>query len=435
MSRGGLRAALGHGAVAFALLMLFGETLALLRAAGPLDPTAGAVLRAGALAPAFVHGVPVEVRLVDVSGPGGLFGAGFDVGFTVRVALLLATAGAGWVLFRGGRRAAEGSVARRKLLLGASVAVPYATLSAVAALVARGSDPAILLGAGFADLGQAAAWPSLWWSVAVPALLGVACGAAGASSSSGRVRETGALRAVLGGAWRMTWVLAAGGTAGVLVVVALHPDATRAFLDALGARGWAGGAAVLLVTILLLPNVGIGAAVAAMGIPIELRAGGSSCALVSLGDTPCPVGVDASPAHLPFVLVPIVATVGAGWWAARGLDGTGAIRVAGVGAATGAVFAPILVALSFMASVSYRLTGPLAGALGEGSVAVGPRPVVVLLGALPWGILGGTLGALAARGRGTGPGDGPGPNVSRVRRYAAGGGGGGPTALLSWKRR
>jgi hypothetical protein len=423
VSRGGLRAALGHGAVAFALLFLFGETLALLRAAGPLDPTAGAVLRAGALAPSFVHRVPVEVRLVDISGPGGLFGGAFEVGFTVRVALLLATAGAGWVLFRGGRVAGG---PRQGLL----VALPYTLLSAGAALLARGSDPAILLGAGFAGLGETQAWPSPLWSAALPAALAAACGAAGGLPASAE-----GLRAAAAGAWRMTWLLAAGGTAGVLVVVALHPDATRAFLDALGARGWAGGAAVLLVTILLLPNVGIGAGVAAMGVPIVLRAGGSTCAVISLGGTACgELSVDVSPAHLLFVLVPVTATVGGGWWAARRLDRTTAPRAAAVGAAAGALFAPVLVAVSFMASAAYRLTGPLAATLGEGSVTVGPRPAAALLGGLAWGIGGGAMGALAAHVRGTGPGDGPGPKVSRLRRYPAGGGGSPPT-LLSWKRK
>jgi hypothetical protein len=424
VSGGGLRAALGHGAVAFALLLLFGVSLALLRATGPLDPSGGAVLRAGALAPSFVHRVPVEVRLVDISGPGGLFGGAFEVGFTVRVALLLATAGAGWVLFRGGRVAGG---PRQGLL----VALPYTLLSAGAALLARGSDPAILLGAGFAGLGETQAWPSPLWSLVLPAALAVACGAVGGVSA--RPAE-GRLGAAAAGAWRMTWLLVAGGTAGVLVVVALHPDATRAFLDALGARGLAGGAAVLLVTILLLPNVGIGAGVAAMGVPIVLRSGGSTCALISLGGTPCgELSVDVSPAHLLFVLVPVAATVGGGWWAARRLERTTAARAAAVGAAAGALFAPVLVAVSFMASAAYRLTGPLAGALGEGSVTVGPRPAAALLGGLAWGIAGGAIGALAAHMRGTGPGDGPGPNVSRVRRYAAGGGGGPPT-LLSWKR-
>jgi hypothetical protein len=182
------------------------------------------------------------------------------------------------------------------------------------------------------------------------------------------------------------------------------------------------------VTILLLPNVGIGAGVAAMGVPIVLRSGGSTCALISLGGTPCGL-----PIHFLFVLVPLAATVGGGWWAARRLERTTAARAAAVGAAAGALFAPVLAAVSFMASAAYRLTGPLAGALGEGSVIVGPRPAAALLGGLAWGIGGGAIGALAAHVRGTGPGDGPGPNVSRLRRYAAGGGGGPPT-LLSWKR-
>jgi Family of unknown function (DUF6350) len=419
VSRGGLRAALGHGAVAFGFLLLFGETVALLRAVGPLDPTAAAVLRAGALAPSFVHRVPVEIRLVDVAGPGGLFGGALDLGFTVRVALLLATAGAGWLLFRGGHRAANGTDGPvvKRLVVGASVAVPYAILSVLAALAARDADPAIILGSGFADLGQAVARPSLWWSAGAPAALAVVCGAAGAISATSV--SPGLLRPSLGGAWRMTWLLAAGGTAGVLVVVALHPDATRAFLDALGARGWAGAAAVLLVTILFLPNVGIGVAVAAMGVPIQLRAGESTCALISLRGTPCgELSVDVSPVHLLFVLVPVAATVGGGWWAARRLQDPTRLRAAAVGAAAGALFVPALLASSYLASVAYRLVGPLAEALGEGGVVIGPPPVLVVVAGLSWGVAGGVIGALAAQrlGRGTGPGGGPGPNDSLVPR-------------------
>src|ERR687891_401145 len=203
-------------------------------AAGPLDPTAGAVLRAGALAPSFVHRVPVEMLLVDTSGPGALFGGAVEVGFTVRVALLLATAGAGWLLVRGGR-AAGGSLG------GPLVAAPYAALSVASALLADGSDPAILLGAGFADPGQAAAHPSLWWSALAPGAIALAGGlAAGLASSRDAARSVWAAAA---GAWRMSWMLAAGGTAGILVVVALHPNATRAFLDSAGGRGRGGGAA------------------------------------------------------------------------------------------------------------------------------------------------------------------------------------------------
>jgi hypothetical protein len=404
VSRGGARAALWHGAAASGVLIVLGEAVALLRAAGPLDPTAATVLRAGALAPAFAHRVPVEILLVDASGPGGLFGGAVEVGFTARVALLLATAGAGWLLVRGGR-AAGGPAA------GLLVAVPYTALSVGAALLADGSDPAILLGAGFADLGQAAAHPSVWWSTLTPTVLAAACGAAGGLASSWDPRR--GARAAAVGAWRMTWLVAAGGTAGVLVVVALHPDATRAFLDAAGARGGAGAAAIVLVSIMLLPNVGVGAAVAAMGVPIELRAGESTCALISLGGRPCgDVSVDLVPAHVLFLLVPVVATVGGGWRAARWGGASRPAAAAGVGAAGGALFAPMLTALSFLASVGYRLTGPLAGAVGEAGVTVGPSLGVVLLVALGWGIAGGAAGGLAAHrlGNRTGPGGDPGPD-------------------------
>ena len=406
MSRGGVRAALWHGAAAFLALILVGEAVALLRAAGPLDPMAGTVLRAGALAPSFVHRVPVDILLVDASGPGGLFGGAVEVGFTVRVALLLATAGAGWLLVRGGRAAGAPGT-------GLLVAVPYTALSAAAALLADGSDPAVLLGAGFADLGQADAHPSLWWSALAPAGLAAICGVAGGIASRGPRRSKWAAAA---GAWRMTWLAAAGGTAGVLVVVALHPGATRAFLDAAGARGWAGAAAILLVTVLLLPNAGVGAAVAAMGVPIELRAGGSSCALISLGGPPCgALSADVTPLHLLFVLVPLAATIGGGWWAALRRGASRPAAAAGIGAGAGALFAPMAVAFSFLASVGYEVAGPLAGAIGRGGVTVGPPLLLLLPAALAWGVGGGAVGGLAANrfGRGTGPGDGPGPNESR----------------------
>lgn len=426
MSPGGARAALWHGAAAFGVLLVLGEVVALLRAAGPLDPTAGAVLRAGALAPSFVHRVPVEMLLVDASGPGGLFGGAVEVGFTVRVALLLATAGAGWLLVRGGR-AAGGPLG------GPLVAAPYAALSVASALLADGSDPAILLGAGFADPGQAAAHPSLWWSALAPGAIALACGVAGGLASSRDAARS--VWAAAAGAWRMSWMLAAGGTAGILVVVALHPNATRAFLDSAGARGWAGAAAVLLVTALLLPNAGIGAAVAAMGVPIELRAGESTCVLITLGEPTCgEVSLDVAPGYLLFVVVPLAATLSGGWWAARRRGSSGAAAAAAAGAAAGALFAPIVVALAYLASVGYRFAGPLGGALGESGVALGPPLVPTFLAALAWGVVGGVAGGLAAHrlGRGSGPGDGPGPNESPGSCYAAGGG---APALLSWKRR
>src|SRR5918996_333670 len=293
VSPGGARAALWHGAAAFGVLLVLGEVVALLRAAGPLDPTAGAVLRAGALAPSFVHRVPVEMLLVDASGPGGLFGGAVEAGF--------------------------------------------------------------------------------------------------------------------------------------LVVVALHPNATRAFLDSAGARGWAGAAAVLLVTALLLPNAGIGAAVAAMGVPIELRAGESTCVLITLGEPTCgEVSLDVAPGYLLYVVVPLAATLSGGWWAARRRGSRGGGAAGPPGAAAGALFAPIVVALAYLASVGYRFAGPLGGALGEGGVSLGPPLVPTFLAALAWGVVGGIAGGLAARrfGRGSGPGGWPGPQ--RIPRGGLPGGGGGP---------
>ncbi len=401
MRPGGPRAALLHGALAFVPLLLLGEVVGLLRAAGPLHPSAAAILRAGALAPSFVHRVPVEIRLLSPTGGDGLFGAAFDVGFTLRVALMLATAVSGWLLFRGGRRAAEGGAGgvRRRVLLGAGVAVPYTLLSAGAALAARGSDPAILLGAGFAGLGQTEARPSLWGSMALPLALAVGCGAAGGLSA---VRVVGPrwARAALAGGWRMAWLLVGGGTAGILVVVALHPEETRAFLHALGARGWAGATAALVVMLLALPNAGTGAAVAAMGAPIEVHAAGSTRTIASLGELP--------PGYAVFLLVPLAAVLGGGWCAARRVREVPRWRAAATGALAGVPFAALVAALSFLASISYELGGPLGEELGGGSVAVGPPLWTAFGWSLVWGVLGGAAGGW----HGSGPGRAPGPNVS-----------------------
>jgi hypothetical protein len=110
--------------------------------------------------------------------------------------------------------------------------------------------------------------------------------------------------------------------------------------------------------------------------------------------------------------------VGGGWWAAGRLEDATRFRAAAVGGAAGALFVPALLAISFLASVAYRLVGPLGDALGDPGVVVGPPPALVVVGAFLWGVTGGVIGALAAErlGHGTGPGGGPGPNDSLVRR-------------------
>jgi hypothetical protein len=393
------RAAALHGAAAFAAVLLLGELLAVLRAAGPLDPSALAVFRAGALAPSFVHGVPVEIELTDPVFGDAALTSGFEFGFTLRVALVLATVMAGWLLFRGGRRAAQevGGSVRRRAVEGALVAVPYVVLSVGATLVARGSDPAILLGRGFAGLGQSEAAPSVGWSVALSLVLATACGGAGGLSTVGQPAGARMLRAALAGGWRMAWLALTGGTAGILVVVALHPEATRSYLHAAAARGPAGAAVVVLGTLLALPNAGAGAVAAAVGAPIVLRASGSACTVVSyarLGAGCDALGIGPlSPAYALFVAVPLAAALAGGWWAARRAGGT-TLRAAAAGGLAGVPFAVLLAALAFLATPSWEAGGSVLEVLGSGGLTLGPPVGTTLLAALAWGVTVGAVGGL-----------------------------------------
>lgn len=396
-----------HGAAALLAVVLVGELAGALRAAGPLDPSPVEVLRAGTLLPSFVHGAPVQILLTEPAFGGTGLAAGLRYGFEVRLALLSGAGLAGWLLYRGGSRAGQGGTEgwRPAALRVSMVVGPYVLLSLAAVLVARGSDPAILLGPGFAGLGQSEATPSPGWSVALASILALACAIAGWLSEAPQPgsRAGRLIRAALGGGWRMAWVAVTGSVAGVLVVVALHPQATRSFLDAAAARGPAGVAVALLGALLLLPNVGIGAAAAAMGAPIELQAsratcavasyarlgGGAGCGSVSLG----PLGAG----YALFVAIPLVAVLVGGWWAASRLERGRLPAAAAAGALAGLAFAAVLAGLGAVASPSSELIGPVAGALG-GSLRLGPPIPVLLLVALAWGVAGGAAGgALQAR--------------------------------------
>jgi hypothetical protein len=446
--RRGLRAALVHGAAAFGAISLLGQVLAFIRTAGPADAAALEVVRAGGLVPSFVHRGPVSLELASVSG-GAVFPGGFEVGLTLHLCLTLAAAVAGWLLYRGGRRASSGPGGGAvRIGLGAAVAVPYAVLSLLAAVVARGSDPAILLGPRFAPPGQAEAVPSLAWSFLLPLLLGAGCGIAGAIS--GLPRGVGGwvrwARAAAAGGWRMAWLAAVGGIAVILVVLAMNPGATRGFLDAIAARGPMGAAVVLTLTVLLLPNAGIGVALAATGAPVVLQADGSSCELLAyarLASATACGPLEVGPVSAAFgavAIVPAAATVAGGWLAAERL-GTRNVRFrAGVGALAGVALVPFAVVLGFLASVAYEFGGPLGRALGGGA-EIGVPLLSAAVWSLVWGVPGGAMGGVLSgvwserrdgRGEGSGPGTPPRARESLGRPDQAGGAIG-PT-LLSWNR-
>jgi hypothetical protein len=377
----GWRGALLQGLLAFAPVLALAGAVAAFRAAGAAS--LGAALRQAALVPALVHRVPVE------AGP-----------VTVRVALLLVTAGAGWLLFRAGRSVADrtGGPPLLRAASGARVALSYAAASVIVSLPAG---------------------PSLIESLAWPLVLGVAGGAVGGISAAdpARAGERRA-RATVAGAWRATWLSAGLGALGVLVVLALHPALVRASVDAAYRRGPVTGTLTVTSAVLLLPNAGTGVAAAAMGGGVELEALGVSCTVISYSrfpgdrDTvgPCgrlPFGLRSTPlGYLLFLALPPAATVAGGWLAARRDRAAGARAGAAVGAMAGATFGGLFAGLCLIARLTYELARPLAVVVGPVGAAVGPEPLVGLGLGLAWGLAGGTVGGFLAsrRRKENGPG-------------------------------
>jgi hypothetical protein len=384
----GWRTAALYGSLAFGALMALSVGVGGLAAAGPTSgPDA---LRQAALVPAVVHRVPID------AGP-----------VTVRAAFLLATAGAGWLLFLGGRAVARraGGHPMVRAGHGFKVAVPYALGCLIVSLVA-GSRVA----------------PSVPASLGWPLLFGAVCGAVG--GVAGAPPETpaeGRVRGVVAGGWRMATVAVLLGTAGLLVVMALHPAAVRTYVDAAFRRGPAEGTLAVAGTALFLPNAGIGVASAALGGGVEFEALGVSCPVVSYaripeaaGTVPGPCGRlpfrlgSPGPGYLVFLLLPAVAAVAGGWLGARRSGAASMREGALLGAMSGVPFAALFAMSSGAARLTYEAAGPVAALLGEAEVAVGPDPVAGFLLALVWGLGGGAVGGALALRRTVAEGNGPG---------------------------
>jgi Family of unknown function (DUF6350) len=372
---------LRHGALAFAVLLGTVLAAAILGSLGP--PTVESTLGRAALVPALIHRVPLEVGPV-----------------AVRAALLLGTAAAGALLYRGGRVSVAGSAVPplRRASIGAAVAVPYAVGSFLLAVAALAASP---------SLGGTEVRPSIPWAVVVPLVLGGACGAAGALSAEAPASVVERrVRAVVAGGWRASWVAVALGSLGVLIVLALHPTAVRASVDRAFRRGPAEGSLTLLGAVLAVPNAGTGAAAAALGASIDVESGAGSCAVVSYVRFPAGEGRDlidacpglpfslrpTPPGYLLFLIVPLVATPAGGVLAARRDNAASPTSATLVGVAAGGMFAAAFAGWCAAARVTAEVSGPLGTLLGGLGVSVGPDPLVGFLLALAWGAAGGAVG-------------------------------------------
>ncbi|HYT29688.1 MAG TPA: hypothetical protein VEN82_02850, partial [Actinomycetota bacterium] len=248
-------------------------------AAGRSGSAAPNVARAGGLLFYAFH----HVELVFGTGAGRAIGSvGFSgTSFTVEVALMLGTAVVAVALVLAGRavagRAAEVAGERGSIspfaggLHGTKVALPYALACLVGTAAVR--YPVRLTGGSGAPVvlsGAATVHPSVVQAALWPLALGVVFGFLGGFRSGGRAgtppseRESWMRGAVAGGVTMATLGLVLS-FAGLLVLAAAKPDATRAYLDFAFRGGTPRGLAVLGLTALVVPNLAAWVLFPAMG--------------------------------------------------------------------------------------------------------------------------------------------------------------------------
>jgi hypothetical protein len=399
------------------------------------------------------HGVSIRV-IVALPASAGRFGDSILVGFTA--ALMLGLAIAGYLLYRVGKWVAARETGSGWLsgLRGLQIALLYAAVMFVLGLIAR-TDISL---AGIAEIREGprsvSLEPSLLGAFWLPFLLASLAAGAGAVSGKLRPRERLARLAVAGvaGGWGAAWLAVALASIAFLIVAALNPEVTRAYLELVSGGGLA-KALLVVTTLLFLPNAGTGIAAAAMGGSINFVAAGDSCAVISflrfpggfmepgpvtgLGEA-CGIPVALGPApfqYLLFLLVPLAATIAGGWLAARRSGATEAEEGAIAGAAIAIPFALSTWVLALMARLGY-VVGPAAlFAPFEVRVWIGPGLLSTVLVALVWGVAGGAIGGAIASsragagGKPSGPGIDPGPPASDSTQTA--GGGGAAPSLLS----
>jgi hypothetical protein len=267
--RAGLIRGLLQGSLVFLVMGLLATVVAL---ATLLTGDAGAaeIARiAGLVFLGFHHvGIRAEFPTFELGGLPGLEGGegvsdlpvgSFDISYTVAVALMLGTLLALVLLYRAGRRAAEeggGSLAWRAVQ-GASVAIPYAALAvAVAAAVSFSiqlpAEAAAFVGPG----GSVELAPTLMsaalWPLGLAALAGALGGLLSGAPDAATPRSRRGLAIVAGGG-RMAVGLLLAGFLGLLVLAALSPDMTAAYMESVTSGG--SGLQTLLATVLVLPNL------------------------------------------------------------------------------------------------------------------------------------------------------------------------------------
>jgi hypothetical protein len=389
-------------------------------------PETADVIKIGGVIFFLFHHAGIIFDLPNVSLPeaAGPLGGTIPISFTIALALMLGTAVAVWLLYRGGRAVAAQVGGRPvvRALNGAKVAIPYALLSLGLSFLVSFSFPLPPLpffqGGQPLDIGPSPLGAFLW-----PLGLGLLAGAwGGLSTAKEEIKESPRGRsvgAILSGGWRMAWYGLGLAFIGYLITAALNPDVPLPFgpdyfrsvadsdsvLDAI---------ALVLSTVLIIPNIATLVLVPAMGGALGFAGSATgvqvSCTLLSYTKFPSgsaqpaggglfdvcsalPIRFETAPiGYFLFLLVPLIATILGARRAARRAEARSTGHGAAIGAASGVVFAAIVFLLIVLAGISIRGSGEIAGVGGSQSFVLGPTFVTGLVFALAWGVAGGALG-------------------------------------------
>jgi hypothetical protein len=343
---------------------------------------------------------------VDVSRlPGSGAPVGGSATLEVGVALLVVTALAIWLLFRAGRASAVGDGAAGRALTGSRVALGYAPPVLVVALLVSFEEPVELGSFVTGELRMSlSTWQALAFPLAISALAGAFGGLWSWAASAPDYVETGRTRAILAGGWVMFLLGLGLSYVGLFVAGIVQPDepvatatpSTARYFTTVFARPGL-GAAVLAHHLALAPNEALWTLVPAAG-GCDVVRGGEDSDLLCYRTFPSAVSATgeasfggAPAGYLAFLLVPAVATLAGGRWAAATAErGRGA--GAAIGAASGVVFGLAVLWGCLLSSVTLSY-GAVSGATpAEGFLWVGPDPVSGTLVALAWGLVGGAIG-------------------------------------------
>ena len=413
----GWREALRRGFVAFLVVAGIGQLLALvgLVLAGT-RASVGTFVRLGLGYLGTFHHVALQLEAPELEGPGLAPGA---ASLSIGVAMLSVTAVAVWLLFRGGRAAAErgGGGRGRRFGLGAAVALGYAVPASGLMMLAR-TTTSIRFGA-FAS-GEVHIGLSIWQATVFPLAIAAVAGAAGGMSSA--VSHPLVSGAAAGG-WRMFVLAVALSLVGLIAAGVVQPDGPAALLTPSTARYLravfdrpSAGVAVLGHHVAVAPNEAIWALTPAMGGCLVAR-GSVAVDLLCYGrfptrveTVPVPISGDdvvllpfgdaefgpAPRAYLLFLLVPALSAWFGGRRAAQ-RSGEHGRRAALAGAGAGVVFAGLVGATSVLSTVTIGYGAPFGAEGTSGWLFLGPDVTAATLLALAWGVAGGALGGGSVR--------------------------------------